>query len=74
MLRAAARVFFGTPTDAFAGVMAQYPPADLNWREKTPALILLAALLFIGFWPKSLTAPIHATLTAAPAATSVAAR
>ena len=73
-LRAAARVFFGTPTDAFAGVMAQYPPADLNWREKTPALILLAALLFIGFWPKSLTAPIHATPTAAPAATSVAAR
>ena len=35
------------------------------------ALVLLAALLFVGFWPKSLTTPLNATLNAvyvAPAA------
>ena len=72
-LRAAAKVFFGPPTEAFARVAAQHPPSDLNWREKLPALILLAALLFIGFWPKSLSTPLDATLHAvyaAPAAVS----
>ncbi|MEO6873920.1 MAG: NADH-quinone oxidoreductase subunit M [Opitutaceae bacterium] len=63
-LRAAARIFFGPPTEAFARVAAQHPPSDLNWREKLPALILLAALLFIGFWPKSLSTPLNDTLTA----------
>jgi NADH-quinone oxidoreductase subunit M len=71
-LRAAARVFFGAPTDAFAQVMTQHPPMDLNWREKIPALILLATLLFIGFWPKSLTTPIDAALTAPVAALTAA--
>jgi NADH-quinone oxidoreductase subunit M len=66
-LRAAARVFFGAPTEAFAKVAAEHPPADLTWAEKIPALLLLAALLFVGFWPKSLTTPINAAL-AAPAA------
>ena len=72
-LRAAAKVFFGPPTEAFARVAAQHPPSDLSWREKIPALILLAALLFIGFWPKSLSTPLDATLHAvyaAPAAVS----
>ena len=72
-LRAAARVFFGSPTEAFAQVAAQTPPTDLNWREKIPALILLAALLFVGFWPKSLSTPLNATLNAvytAPVATA----
>ena len=63
-LRAAARVFFGPPTDAFAAVAAQHPPTDLNWREKIPALVLLAALLFVGFWPKSLSTPLNDTLNA----------
>ena len=72
-LRAAARVFFGPPTEAFARVAAQHPPADLNWREKLPALILLAALLFIGFWPKSLSTPLNATLNAVYAAPIAAA-
>ncbi len=63
-LRAAARVFFGPPTAAFTAVAAQNPPSDLNWREKIPALILLAALLFVGFWPKSLSTPLNATLNA----------
>lgn len=67
-LRAAARVFFGPPTEAFAKVSVQHPPTDLNWREKLPALILLAALLFIGFWPKSLSTPLNTTLNAVYAA------
>src|SRR5204863_9558502 len=63
-LRAAARVFFGPPTDAFARVAAQHPPTDLICREKVPALILPALLLFIGFLPKSLSTPLDATLHA----------
>jgi NADH-quinone oxidoreductase subunit M len=61
-LRAAARVFFGPPTEAFAAYSAQHLPADLNWSERLPALLLLALLLFIGFWPKSISTPISATL------------
>ena len=69
-LRAAARVFFGPPTEAFAKVSAQHPPSDLNWREKIPALILIATLVFIGFWPKSLSTPLNDTLNAVYAPTS----
>ncbi len=36
-LRAAARVFFGPPTEAFARVASAYPPSDLSWGEKLPA-------------------------------------
>jgi NADH-quinone oxidoreductase subunit M len=61
-LRAVARVFFGAPTAQFAQVAAGRPPQDLRWCEKIPALILLAALLFLGFWPRSLTTPLNATL------------
>ncbi|HEX2852041.1 MAG TPA: NADH-quinone oxidoreductase subunit M [Opitutaceae bacterium] len=69
-LRSAARVFFGPSTEAFNLVAAAHPPTDLRWNEKIPALILLAALFFVGFWPKSLSTPINAAL--APAAVSVA--
>ena len=61
-LRAVARVFFGQPTQAFAKMAAERPPADLRWSERLPALILLAALLFVGFWPRSLSDPIDRTL------------
>jgi NADH-quinone oxidoreductase subunit M len=62
-LRSAAKVFFGAPTEAFAKVAAAHPPVDLVWSEKVPALILLAALFFVGFWPKSLSTSIDAALT-----------
>ncbi len=62
-LRASANVFFGQPTEQFTAVMAQHPPTDLRWSEKTPALILLVALLFVGFWPKSVSTHIDAALT-----------
>jgi NADH-quinone oxidoreductase subunit M len=61
-LRSAARVFFGPPTEAFTRVSVAHPPTDLRWNEKIPALILLSALLFIGFWPKSLSTSIDAAL------------
>lgn len=71
-LRSAAKIFFGPSTEALAKVAAAHPPADLNWKEKVPALILLIALLFVGFWPKSLSTPINdalpAIVAAAPAA------
>jgi len=72
-LRAAAKVFFGQPTEAFAKVIAEKPPVDLRWSEKIPALILIAALFFIGFWPKSLSTPLNAALEAVyPAKAAVA--
>lgn len=61
-LRSAAAVFFGQPTEALTSVTNQHPPVDLNWSEKIPALVLLAALLFVGFWPKSLSTPINAAI------------
>lgn len=53
-LRAAEKIFFGVPSDVFAAVAEQAPPSDLTWSERTAALVLLSALLFIGFWPKSI--------------------
>jgi NADH-quinone oxidoreductase subunit M len=73
-LRAAARVFFGPPTEAFSIVAAAHPPADLRWNEKLPALILLTALLFIGFWPQSLSVPLNVTLAAVYAPPAAAAK
>jgi NADH-quinone oxidoreductase subunit M len=63
-LRAAAKVFFGEVSPAFAKVAAEKAPIDLSWGEKIPALILLAALLFVGFWPKSLSEPVHSAIKA----------
>jgi len=73
-LRAAARIFFGPSTEQLARVTAAHPPADLSWSEKIPALVLLAALLFIGFWPKSITAPLDAALAERAPVAHVAAK
>jgi len=70
-LRSAARVFFGPATPQFSAIAAKHPVTDLTWAEKLPAFVLLAALLFIGFWPKSISDPIHSAL--APAVPAVAA-
>lgn len=61
-LRAAARVFFGPPSDQLKSVMAAHPPVDLGWLERLPALILLAALLFFGFYPRALSQPVDQAL------------
>lgn len=68
-LRAAARVFFGEPSEAVEAVAQKNPPADLNFRERVPALVLLAALLFIGFWPHSIDRAINGALARPPAGT-----
>jgi NADH-quinone oxidoreductase subunit M len=62
-LRSAARVFFGPATGRMNEVTTRHPPLDLTWAEKFPAFILLAALLFVGFWPKSMSDPINAALS-----------
>ena len=46
-LRAVANIFFGSPTEAFAERLVEELVKDLQAHEKMPALILLAALLFI---------------------------
>ena len=61
-LRAVARVFFGQPSEPLQRVMAQHPPSDLDWLERLPALILLAALLFFGFYPRALSQPVDQAL------------
>ena len=61
-LRAAARVFFGPASEQLQRVQAQHPLADLDWREKLPALILLAALLLFGFYPKAVSQPVDQAL------------
>lgn len=63
-LRSVAAVFFGPSTEALNKVSAAHPVSDLTWREKIPALVLLVALLFVGFWPKSLSAPLNSALVA----------
>jgi NADH-quinone oxidoreductase subunit M len=70
-LRAAARVFFGPASEKFEQVAAKHPPVDLSWGEKVPALILIAALLFFGFYPRALSTPVNEALTAAPTETVV---
>jgi NADH-quinone oxidoreductase subunit M len=66
-LRSAARIFFGPSTEQLTQVTTAHPPLDLSWKERVPALILLVALLFIGFWPKSITGPINDALNPAAA-------
>ncbi len=71
-LRAAARVFFGPQTEAFDKVLAEKPATDLTWSEKLPALLLLVALLALGFWPKLMTDSINDSVAAIyPAAEAV---
>jgi NADH-quinone oxidoreductase subunit M len=64
-LRAAAWIFFGSPTDALQRATANHPPADLTWGERLPALILLVALLFFGFYPKAISQPVNQALAPA---------
>jgi NADH-quinone oxidoreductase subunit M len=71
-LRAAARVFFGPVSAPLQTVLEKNPATDLAWSERIPALILLALLLFIGFWPRSLSDAANAALTTpAPTATAL---
>ncbi len=61
-LRATAKIFFGPETEEFAKTAEVNPITDLRWSERVPALILLAGLLFVGFYPKSISNSLDATL------------
>jgi NADH-quinone oxidoreductase subunit M len=61
-LRAAARIFFGPASGRMVEIEGRHPAMDLRWAEKLPAFILLAALLGLGFWPKSISTSLDATL------------
>jgi NADH-quinone oxidoreductase subunit M len=65
-LRSAARVFFGPATPQFTEIAAKHPVTDIGWAEKLPALILVAALLFVGLWPKSLSTAVDSALKPTP--------
>ncbi|MBI3884785.1 MAG: NADH-quinone oxidoreductase subunit M [Opitutae bacterium] len=67
-LRAAAKIFFGSPSEQFQRVAAEHPPQDLDWQERLPALILLATLFFIGCWPRAVSDAVNSALSAPAAA------
>ena len=67
-LRAVATVFFGRPWASFTRLCATQPPPDIGWSEKLPALVLVAAMVFIGLWPRSLSTGIDRALAGEPAA------
>lgn len=71
-LRAVARIFFGPPTKEFRGRLDSGKIVDLGLVERVPALVLLAGLLVIGFWPRAFSDSINdamaGTLPEQPAA------
>lgn len=62
-LRSLANVFFGEPTDAFSKSVDLSRIQDLHWREKAPAFLLLAILIFAGVWPRSISDPLDRSLS-----------
>jgi NADH-quinone oxidoreductase subunit M len=54
-LRAISMIFFGTPSESYAKrLKSGLAPEDMSFAEKAPVLILLGALLCVGFWPRSI--------------------
>lgn len=60
-LRAISNIFFGQPTPQFKEQFDRYPIQDISLSEKVPAVILLIALLIVGFWPRLITNPLNQT-------------
>ncbi len=60
-LRAVANVFMGEPSAALAGKFGSI--ADMTLREKIPAAVLVAALLVVGFFPKTVTTGLDSCLS-----------
>lgn len=60
-LRAFANIFMGNPSEKLSLKIRSIE--DLNWREKLPAIILLVALLFVGFCPSSITESLNTNLS-----------
>ena len=62
-LRAVANVFFGKPTEVCQKVVEEHPIIDLTFVERVTACILVGALLWVGFWPKSVSQSVHHNLS-----------
>jgi NADH-quinone oxidoreductase subunit M len=60
-LRAFANIFMGSPSEKLSLKIRSIE--DLNWKEKLPAVVLLSALLFVGFCPSSITESLNANLS-----------
>ncbi len=65
-LRAIARVFFGEETEAFQEAQKEIAVKDITWAERTPALILIVVLVFIGLFPKTITTSLNDALRSEP--------
>ncbi len=63
-LRAVARIFFGEPSEEFKKVAAESTVEDLHMNERIPAILLLLALVVVGFWPKSISQPLNKAVNA----------
>lgn len=61
-LRAVANIFFGQPSLAFKERLENDSIKDITFKERIPAMILLLALIIVGFWPKIITEPLNNTL------------
>lgn len=62
-LRAVANIFFGAQSCA----VKKAGNCDISWKERAPVLILLLALILVGFAPKLITVPLDETLGGVPA-------
>jgi NADH-quinone oxidoreductase subunit M len=61
-LRAVAKVFFGEQTEEFAEFEKANPVKDLNLVELLPAGLLVAALLLLGLWPRTISDRVNAEI------------
>lgn len=61
-LRAIASIFLGQASLGFREKLEGGGIQDITSRERLPVIILLIALLVVGFWPRSITQSINETL------------
>lgn len=54
-LRAVAWIFFGQPTEPLREHWKENEPSDIKTGERLPAILLLAGLLMVGFFPRIFT-------------------
>lgn len=66
-LRAVANIFMGEPDDAIKGRFDSI--ADITFKEKVPAIILVVALVVVGFCPKTVTTGLDSCLSSVAAFT-----
>ena len=63
-LRALAAIFFGKRSAAYEKRVAVAAPQDLTFAERVPVLVLLGALMFVGFWPRAIGDNLNTELSA----------